>query len=322
MSAARKPRSARTAVAILCSDMHLSATPPVARSGEPDWYAAMGRVFDQIQKVRSKVGIQTIPIICAGDVFHHWRSPPELINFALDKMPVMYAIPGQHDMPMHNRDLMHKSAFETLVRAERIIPLDSDGLLLPTFDILVRGFGFGEKIIRHSDPRSNISGITSVCVAHQYVWTKHAPRAISPVRDELDPDDDRYHGYDVVVFGDNHKPFFIVDHPAGGGVRTFFNCGSTMRRSSDDKHIPRVGVVYDDKTVESVPLDISADHFNPVKYHFNPVKCGPDPELEVAGFLAKIQFAYELDYSKALRAEFQFLSPEARRIILEALECD
>ena len=30
-------------LAILCSDLHLQMKPPVARSAEPDWFAAMRR---------------------------------------------------------------------------------------------------------------------------------------------------------------------------------------------------------------------------------------------------------------------------------------
>jgi len=101
-------------IAILCSDIHLCHTPPVARSAEPDWYVAMERQLDELRAVAEQHGA---PIVCAGDIFDRWNSPPELINFAIQSSPKMHSIPGQHDLPHHRYEDMQRSAYWTLVAA-------------------------------------------------------------------------------------------------------------------------------------------------------------------------------------------------------------
>ena len=54
----------------------------------------MQRSLEQIRDLQKEFDC---PVICAGDIFDKWNSPPELINFAYDNLPEIYAIPGQHD---------------------------------------------------------------------------------------------------------------------------------------------------------------------------------------------------------------------------------
>lgn len=73
-------------IAILCSDLHFSSVPPVARSSEPSWFDAMKRQIDELKRVQEK---HHCPIIVAGDVFDRWRETPELVNFLIDNLPQM-----------------------------------------------------------------------------------------------------------------------------------------------------------------------------------------------------------------------------------------
>ena len=111
-------------IAVLCSDIHLSHKPPVARSSEDDWYAAMARTLDQVLDISNE---HTAPLIIAGDLFDRWNSQPELINFAMGSFRAfqhgVYAIPGQHDLPYHDYTEIHKSAYYTLVKAGVIIDI-------------------------------------------------------------------------------------------------------------------------------------------------------------------------------------------------------
>ena len=52
--------------AILVADIHLSHSPPVARSAEENWYEAMARPLNQLRNLAEK---WRAPVICAGDVF-------------------------------------------------------------------------------------------------------------------------------------------------------------------------------------------------------------------------------------------------------------
>jgi len=73
-------------IAIICSDLHLSLKPPVFRSDEPDWFAAMQRPLDEIRRLQKHYGCD---VLCCGDVFNDWNSSAELINWAVERLPKM-----------------------------------------------------------------------------------------------------------------------------------------------------------------------------------------------------------------------------------------
>jgi DNA repair exonuclease SbcCD nuclease subunit len=108
-------------IAILCSDIHLSERAPIARAVGQDWFTVQKRYLDQLRELKEK---HNAILIVAGDVFDYWKSSPELINFAIVHMPECYAVPGQHDLPNHNYNDLHKSAYWTLVEAKIIKHLD------------------------------------------------------------------------------------------------------------------------------------------------------------------------------------------------------
>ena len=111
-------------IALLVGDIHLSAKAPLCRAKEPDWFEAMARPLMELVDLQKQIGKESDgipPILCAGDVFDRWNSPPELINFALEYLPPqMYSIPGQHDLPNHNYNEIDRSAYWTLVAANKI----------------------------------------------------------------------------------------------------------------------------------------------------------------------------------------------------------
>ena len=106
-------------VAIVCADIHLSSKAPVWRSNEPDWFAAMLKPLKQLVQLQAEL---ECPVLIAGDIFDRWNASPELINFAMKYLPIVdtYAIPGQHDLPLHNYEDMEKSAYGVLKRAGTI----------------------------------------------------------------------------------------------------------------------------------------------------------------------------------------------------------
>jgi len=236
-------------LATFVSDIHLCHTCPIARSAEPDWYEAMGRVLDQVVDKSSvipseKKGVYyNVPIFCAGDFFHKWNSPPELINFAIARMPKMIGIPGQHDLPYHSLDDVRKSAYWTLVEAGTITHLIGS---LRMGDFCIHAFPWGKEIER---PEEHHQDAENIALVHKYVWTKgHSYPGATPqshaTKTELD-------GYTYGVFGDNHKGFSL------GKV---YNCGGLIRRKSDERRYkPAIGMLYDDGSLERHYLDTSED---------------------------------------------------------------
>lgn len=236
-------RSDDKPVAVLCADIHLSMNPPVARRSEPDWFQAMGRTLKQLKDLAD---LLDVPIICAGDVFDRWNSPPELVNFALRNLPKMYAVPGQHDLPLHRMDLIHKSAFDTLVLAKVIKVLRPEGTQFRGFH--AHGFGWGDVL---KSPEQMGEGI-SLAVVHAFIWTEDYGYPGVSDDSNLRQFKKKLRGYTAAVFGDNHKGF-----QAG----SILNCGTFFRRKSDEiDYHPSIGVLYESGKIERNELDISGEY--------------------------------------------------------------
>ena len=87
-----KPKS----IALLCSDIHLSLNSPICRGLDRErWFETMAHYLKKLKDIAKD---HAVPIVCAGDVFDKWNSPPELINFALKHLPEMYAILPNHNL--------------------------------------------------------------------------------------------------------------------------------------------------------------------------------------------------------------------------------
>ncbi len=247
----------KEAIAVLCSDIHLSHKCPVARSPE-DWYEAQGRALEQLATVSYDSG--GIPIICAGDVFDKWNSPPELINWALDNLPEMYAIPGQHDLPHHNLEDIEKSAYWTLVKSGKIINIHDFEIIelkkrkKTDGHLWLYGYPWGRDLqpLGECDGRREVT----LAVVHKYVWKKGKSYPGAKKEDKINNFiSTKLEGYDAAIFGDNHKSFLID----GWNV---LNCGTLMRRKADEfDYEPHVGVLFRDGHIERVKLDTSEDKF-------------------------------------------------------------
>jgi len=254
-------------VAIVCSDIHLSMTPPIARSRETNWFEAMRRPWDEVKRVRTfyygehrtKSKAPSIPILCAGDIFDHWKAPPELINFAMDVLHSdMYCIPGQHDLPLHSLDDIHKSAYWTLVKAKKINNVSPEE---PTpwggeAGIDIYAFPWGVSIAE-SKVRQE-AGRLKVALVHEYSWMDGAGFIGAPKEQKFNKR--KYRGFNTVVIGDNHKRW-----EQKFGTTTVFNCGGFMRRKSDEvNHKPRIGILRLDGSVETHELSTTKDVLIPV----------------------------------------------------------
>jgi len=207
--------------------------------------------------------------LCAGDIFDKWNSPAELINWAMLHLPPrMYVIPGQHDLPEHNIDNIYRSAYETLVRANKIKNIEYEqgefecgfGMFEQVVDpdMFLWGFPFGTLFFANEYKSKNLK----IAIVHDYVWIgKHKyPNAPEEKRLQQIAKADKFikhkfYGYDVIVYGDNHKGFWTkVDDTV------VFNCGTLMRRKSDElDYKPMVGLLYSDGSVKPHHLDISKD---------------------------------------------------------------
>ena len=254
-------------LAILLADIHLSLKAPIWRSVEDDWFEAQYRPLKEVRELQMKF---SCPVICAGDIFDRsrgisdgWNAPPELINFAIECLPDnMYCIPGQHDLPNHQYSEIERSAYWTLVEAEKIKNIPPGSLTIIINDTIKRplalfGFPTGYSLCK-------FDGIAyknhiKVAVVHDYVWTHKSCYPNAPEEYHVTERLKHLKDFDVAVFGDNHKGF-LVD--GGCDYPTLFNCGTLMRRKSDEvDYKPQVGLLLRDGSVLCYYLNISKDKY-------------------------------------------------------------
>jgi len=322
MSAMREAYGSEV-IAIFLSDIHLSLNPPVWRSAEPDWLEAQKRVLLEVSDLQLEYDC---PILCAGDIFDRnrriadgWDAPAELINFALTYLPEkMYAIPGQHDLPNHRYDDIHRSAYWTLVTAYKIKNMAPASVRTIDDKMVVYSLPYLYAIEPCPEEKKNY---LRIAVVHDYIWIEgcgypDAPDEKQLRRLNLNKAGRKYFGYDVVVYGDNHKGF--TTHV---GQTTIFNCGTLMRRKSDEiDYKPQVGLLLESGEVVPHYLDISKD-----KYLETIEEEEVNPELDMKSFIEELEKLDETAFDFAERMK-QFLqqtkkiSTQAKQIILNAME--
>lgn len=301
-------------IAILCSDLHLSHKPPFARTPEKDWYEVMKRYLTQLKDLETKYNC---PVIIAGDLFDKWNSPPELINFAIEHLPTdVYAIPGQHDLPYHcYKDIM-RSAYGTLVAAQRIGNIPKDGTYI-TPKLMVHGFPWGEPVV--PNPLVDQDGI-HLAVVHAYIWlddrnkyegahiTANARHFRSKLKD-----------YHVALFGDNHKGFLSMSRNKRCHI---VNTGTFIRRRTDEiDYEPRVALLYDDKTIKLHYLKTKGDK---ILHGARLVAYVDEVYSEMEDFVDELKHlsADPVTFTDSIRrwCDDHHINPNVRKILLESVE--
>lgn len=291
-------------IALAVSDIHLSHKPPVARSLEPSWYDAMARPLDELSSLASTY---KVPILCSGDIFDKWNSPPELINFALSKIYGWYAIPGQHDLPFHSYEDVKRSAYWTLVQAGRITPVVPETPLCID-NMILHAFPWEHKVHPCSNPPHTFG--LNIALIHSYIWKKDHCYFGAPKASRVSAWKKRLRGYDVCLFGDNHRGF--VFHKV-------LNCGGFMRRKTDEvDYRPSVGLIHSNGTIKRHFLDTSKDVLTITEENKEAEK------LDLSEFLHDLAELTDskLDFKEAVHLWMKThpISKPTRRLILQALE--
>lgn len=244
-----KPKKQDEVIALFCSDLHLSLTPPIFRSNEPDWLAAQQRPLDELTALQEK---HDCPIFCAGDIFDKWNSPAELINFAMGHLPYMHCIPGQHDLPEHDLGQIERSAYWTLVKASIIHDM-SETVVYHEEGLMIYPFCYGKKITLFKGNKK----IKPIAIIHEYNWVPgHVyQEEVAAKSQHVDSGRREFEGYDIVVSGDNHSAFSVLL-----GKTQFVNCGTFMQRKSDEwTYAPSVWMLLADGQMVQHPLMTSYD---------------------------------------------------------------
>jgi hypothetical protein len=305
-------------IAILVADIHLSHTPPISRSAEPNWYGAMLRQLNELKRLTFNL---KAPIVCAGDIFDKWNPPVELVNFAIEHLPSMYAVPGQHDLPNHRYDLMHKSAYWTLVQAGVLTDIPAETRTFEPIEggLWIYGFPWGYEI----EPVKKVDDVIYLAVAHKYVWKDSKTSYVgAPKENRVEKLANQLAGFDCSVFGDNHIGFSCeIETPTGN--HHLLNCGTFFRRKIDEiDYKPHVGLLHEDGSISLHFMDVTQDKF--VHPEVSSIINSQDSCLEeLIAALGKTAWeSMTLSEAISLAIQNKPISKEAERIIYEAIDPD
>tara|TARA_A100000171_G_scaffold53079_1_gene76342 strand:+ start:22038 stop:22949 length:912 start_codon:yes stop_codon:yes gene_type:complete len=301
-------------IAIMVSDLHLTLNAPICRK-EDDWLDVQAGYLQQLKTLQEEHS--NCPIFCAGDIFDKWNPPHELVNFALEHLPDnMLTVPGQHDLPNHRIEDMHRSGYGVLVNCGKISDLSGGACEYLLFDTIVRGFGWGEEI----EPLEASSKFRNmVLMAHEYIWIrgKSYPGASNNAK-LTDKKSSRFFNYTHALFGDNHKGFLTKC-----GKCQVYNNGTFIRRKSDEiVYEPTVALLYEEGDVQIHHLDTRKDEFVDAELFVE------KESVDITQFIEELKGMQEsgLNFVEAvenhIRSDGKKLSKETKNYIIKALKDD
>ena len=285
---------------ILTSDWHLRETVPECRTD--DFWQTQWTKVHQVAELQKSYGC---PVLHAGDLFHHWKPSPMLLSWTMRYLPDrFYTIYGQHDLPQHNWDNRWKSGIHTLEEAGSVKVLETCH------------YGQEPEASSFDVPYSRTE-YRAVLVWHHMVWQgkrlwpgQTDPSAIAVLR--------KYPEYDLILTGDNHKPF--VEEYKG---RLLVNPGSLTRQSADQiDHLPRV-YLYDaySNAVEPVYLPIQKGDEVISRAHIDKNEERSD---RIQAFISKLTGEWDVTLSFEANVEAYFQSNKVlesiKKIIYEAID--
>lgn len=254
-------------IAILTADWHLREDTPTCRTD--DFWKAQWNKVGQIKSLAEK---HNCKIIHAGDLFHHWKPSPLLLSWCIDIIPIMYVLPGNHDLPNHNLDLLGRSGLWTLHSANKIITVLGD-------------LGKITELTLYGELKENKIGLTHQLINH--------PHSDETARKLLEKND-----YDLIVSGDNHTSF--TDSFDG---KLLVNPGSLTRQSADQvNHQPSIYLLYENGDVKREYLEIEEGVIS--REHLE-MKKEKDERIEAFVNQLNNDYDLELSFEKNLEKYFQ-----------------
>ena len=206
-----------------------------------------------------------VPILLAGDVFDRWDAPAELVNHVIRWLDgiLVYAVPGNHDLPNHSLADVRRSAYWTLVEAGSVQHVTDVVKLFVggRCEAFVYGFAHGVEVVDHEAIEIPGIDVLKVALIHDYIWFGPKPPYPGASPDKHCGEWGQRlgsMGYDAAVFGDNHSPWYTNNE--GGTHPAMLNCGCLTRRRADEVvYQPHVNLLYSNGTFDREPIDTTGD---------------------------------------------------------------
>lgn len=251
---------------ILTADWHLRETAPVTRTD--DFWFVQWKKVEWIADLAKRLGC---PVLHSGDLFHHWKPSPYLLNATLKYLPTNFmTVYGNHDLPQHNLDERDRCGMDVLANAGRIH--------------ILKGTHFGQKPVA---PSLKIQG-RKILVWHVLTYKKELPFP-GCTEDSARKILKKYKDYDLILTGDNHVTF-----TAEYNGRILVNPGSLTRQKADQiDHKPCVFLYYaETNEIERVTVPypigvISREHIDVMEQR----------DQRIDAFISSLNMNWESDVS-------------------------
>jgi len=303
--------------AVLVSDLHLTDKTPVSRID--DYIQAQKDKLEAIQRLaRTPWGHihGDCPVLCAGDVFDHWKASPWLLRMAFEHLPRPFiTIPGQHDLPMHSLEQFGKSALallDTIGGGVQVLC----GEYTETDKLLIMGCPFGT--LDDLDPVADLpkTDKRKILLLHELTWKGKRPTWSKSGWTDKELLDRFGEHFDVIVSGDNHTGFVTK---RGGTI--LVNPGSMMRMNVDQEdHQPRCYRYYaDENRVEAVDIPVEMGVHDRSRLNEREAH-----DERVAAYIARMNENWQATLSFTMNLENYFqentVPQQVRKLIYEALD--
>jgi len=267
---------------IITADFHLRKLIPRCRLDE-DWIGLQRKVVQAIVKATHD---HECSMTIVGDIFHTTRQSPEIINMTIEELQKanreVFVFPGNHDLPYHQYENEHQSAFGILKRI----------------------------FIELTNPKN-----PSVLFIHELIWpdakTKPGPAPGKTAEELLEAHPDA----DWIFTGDYHRRF----HFEKDG-RHVVNPGCITRQAADfTDYIPSIYYVDTEKgLVEMIPLPDDEASMITDKY----LRDEEQRDERLEAFISTVMKTgkVNLDFLENLRMKVEGLEPDVKAILLEVIE--
>lgn len=239
--------------AIITSDIHIPQTTDYKPQSRTDnYWETFKRKIEFINETHNKY--PNIPILDGGDLCNKYRLDPEVEAWCILNLPKgIITVAGNHEIPNHNINYLHKSSLSVLRASNVVRILYGNYCRIEAFHIRtsIYGFSYGEKIdyvvLKNKRYRS-------IAILHTMVYP---PKEVPKTGNIKYPDGlkllKKMKGFDLIIVGHNHQSF-IIEYKE----RKLISPGSLMRMSIDQKdYKPRIFLwSWESNELESIDVPI------------------------------------------------------------------
>jgi len=255
-----------------------------------------------------------VPILFAGDKFHRASSSPSVEAYAINYAPDVeeIIIPGNHDLKEKNIKNCFNSSIYIYSLGNKKAKFITEKTTIDFFNFMLNCFPWGtswtplteEEIEKKKKP---LVGMGHLLTARgkdaDFIGAEEAFTFLSKMK-----------GYDLIILGDNHKPFLVEDDD-----RYLLSPGSITRQRCSEIHIPCIW----GWEVGSAPVSIAIPHESNAISREHTQK-QEEIQEKIGAFVALLSDGYEvsLSFEDNIRKSINNvqLEPEVEELIWRVLE--